>query len=124
MKIRVNKIDTLFSRFIRTRDKGCQWCGRQDGTLQCSHIFGRRHMATRWDPLNAKTLCFTCHRRWHEDPVEAFRWIEEYLGKDRLDELRRKAHGVVKLKPADKEAIYQDLKLRLEGLESLGQKTL
>jgi hypothetical protein len=117
MKIKIDKVDTLFSKCIRERDDHtCQWCGRQDGTLQCSHIYGRRHRGTRWHPDNAKTLCFTCHRKWHESPVDAFKWVEGYLGIGLLDLVREQAYAVRKLTKADKEEIYQFYKQEYERL--------
>lgn len=118
MKIKVDKLDTIFSKCIRERDNHtCQWCGRQDGTLQCSHIFGRRHTGTRWHPDNAKCLCFSCHRKWHENPVEAFKWVEEYLGAGLLQIIREQAHSVRKIKPAEKEEIFQHYKGELKRME-------
>ena len=48
-------------------------------------------MATRWSPYNAKCLCFTCHRKWHENPVESFIWVEGYLGEGLLQVVRELA---------------------------------
>ena len=119
MKIKINKTDTIFSKCIRERDNHtCQWCGRQDGTLQCSHIFGRRHLATRWHPDNAKCLCFSCHRRWHENPVDAFKWVEGYLGDGLLQIVREQAHSVRKLTKADREDIHRHYKAEYDRLQS------
>ena len=124
MKIKVTKHDRIFSQCIRERDDHtCQWCGRQDGTLACSHIYGRRGAGTRHHPLNAKTLCYSCHRRWHENPVEAFKWVEGYLGTANLDRLRRMAHSTCKLTKQDKVDIYEHYKrelVRLEGIRKGG----
>ena len=111
MKTRIDKVDTIFAKCIRERDDNtCQWCGRQDGTMNCSHIFGRRHAATRWQPDNAVCKCFSCHRKWHENPVEGFRWLETYLGQGMIDILREKAYSVRKIKPAEKAEIYEHYK--------------
>lgn len=63
------KLDKLWSDYIRGRDKVCTFCGRDGGKLDANHIFSRRHLATRWDVRNGNALCFTCHRRFHDDPV-------------------------------------------------------
>lgn len=118
MKIKNNKIDKVFSLCIRLRDGSCQWCGREDGTLQNSHIFGRRHLGTRWHPDNAKCLCFSCHRKWHESPVDAFRWVEGYLGHGLLDIIRTQAYSVRKLTTAEREEIYQFYKKEAERLQA------
>lgn len=111
MKSRIDKVDIIFAKCIRERDDNtCQWCGKQDGTMNASHIFGRRHAATRWQPDNCKCLCFSCHRKWHEDPVMAFQWLETYLGQGMIDILREKAYSVRKIKPAEKAEIYEHYK--------------
>lgn len=120
MGIRVDKRDTVFSKLIRGRDGCCVKCGRSDTRLECSHIFSRRHIATRWDLMNAKTLCHTCHRWWHSNPTESGAWAEGYFGEGVIAELRRKALTPTKLTKRDKEDIYKDLKQRLELMEATG----
>ena len=70
------KLDTLFSLWIRKRDKHCLKCFRTD-TLQCSHISSRKSLAGRWNDKNAITLCYACHIYWrHKEPVEAAEWLK------------------------------------------------
>ena len=75
--------------------------------LQTSHIFSRRFLVTRWQPINAVCLCAKCHYRWHERPVEGVEWIKEYLGEEIYNELRREAKTSVKKQ--DLEQIIKDL---------------
>lgn len=84
-----NKADRLFSEFVRSLGY-CEWCGKRPPAvqLQCSHIFSRRFLVTRWEPINATCLCAGCHRRWHDKPIEGVEWIKGYLGEDVYDELR------------------------------------
>ena len=54
MKIRIDKLDVLFSRFIRLRAGGkCEFCGtpRTMRQLQCSHFHGRRKLDSSYDIL-------------------------------------------------------------------------
>ena len=81
------KADKLFSEFIRSKGY-CEWCGKKDGTLQTSHIFSRRFLVTRWEPINAVCLCAACHYKWHDRPVEGVEWVKEYLGEEIYNELR------------------------------------
>lgn len=96
--------DKAFADWIKDRDDWtCQGCGvafREDGPLpahafQCAHGFSRRYHSTRWDPLNAWTLCRGCHVRWTHDPLGWDEWmmthVDDYWG------LRRRA-----LSPAPK----------------------
>lgn len=79
MKIKLDKADTLFSRYIRLRDKRCMRCLRRgDGNdgidgLQASHYFGRGRESTRFDPLNVDSLCMGCHQIWGSEDREAYR---------------------------------------------------
>lgn len=99
--------DKLFSEYIRSIGC-CEWCGKVDNTLQTSHIFSRRFLVTRWEPLNANCLCASCHFKWHQQPVEAVEWIKEYLGEDVYNELRIMAKTSVK--KVDLQQIVDDLK--------------
>lgn len=116
MKIKFDKRDLLFSKLIRARDRCCVRCGRSDARLECSHIFSRRHAATRWDPDNAKALCFTCHRWWHENPADSGEWIKGYLGAEKLERVRLKAMASTKVSKAEREEIYLDLKKQIAEL--------
>lgn len=64
---------------MRARDKGlCQWCGVGEGKQHhWSHVIpkGRCGLRLRFDMANVKDLCATCHRRWHECPLEAAEWF-------------------------------------------------
>ena len=78
MKIKIDKADTAFSLYIRTRDNWtCQRCGARftppTNILQCSHYFGRRRENTRFDPENCDALCLSCHQIWGSDDRESYR---------------------------------------------------
>lgn len=85
-----NKADKLFSEWIR-RDGKCEYCNRANVRLECAHIFSRRYISTRYEPINALCLCSAHHRWLHDQPIEGVEWIKNYLGEDIYDELRRKA---------------------------------
>ena len=54
--------DTEFSFHIRKRDGKCMFPGcTKTERLQNSHFIGRKHSATRYDPENCITLCYTHH---------------------------------------------------------------
>lgn len=112
LKIKIDPLDTLFSEVIRTRDKMCVSCGKT-GRLECSHIYSRRHKGTRWDLMNAKALCFKCHRWWHENPPDAMDWIEMILGTAAINSLRMRARRPTKFTDYDKMIIKNELKTNL-----------
>jgi len=81
MRIRIDKADTVFSQYIRLRDKKCMRCGllvQFNGAgmpinHQISHYFGRGRENTRYDPENADTLCWGCHQIWGSEEKEEYR---------------------------------------------------
>lgn len=101
-KIKIRPVDTLFSKYIRTRDKWtCQYCGKHCGEnnslhkLECSHHFGRAKEATRFDPENCVALCFTCHSKFHDSKELRNGFMITRLGQNRYDllELRSNQKG-------------------------------
>jgi len=114
-----DKYDIVFSRLIRAMaGDQCEKCGRREGQLECAHIFGRRSKSTRWDLDNALCLCHSCHRHTTENPVLFFDWLRVYIGDDKLDELRLRAHSVKKWTQEEKDLMYKDLKERLKTYEN------
>ena len=70
------KLDVIFSKVIRARDKRCLKCGKRE-SLQCAHLASRTHLAGRYDELNAITLCVGCHLYWaHKSPIEFSEWLK------------------------------------------------
>jgi len=64
----IEKLDTVFSVYIRKRDAinniaECFTCGKQDNykKLQCGHFQSRKHYATRWDEINCQVQCSGCN---------------------------------------------------------------
>lgn len=95
MKIRA--VDTLFSKYIRTRDGwNCQRCGKKytppTGALHCSHYHGRRKESVRFDPENADAHCYGCHSFFEQNPNEHYDWKLKQLGENRLNNLAVRAN--------------------------------
>lgn len=118
-------LDILFSLYIRTRDNWtCQRCFSQKPEksqgLHCSHIFSRRHKATRWDEQNAKALCFSCHQWYGGNPVESAAWVEDWhavrWGPDALDELRQRKNAPFKLTKSFRDERKAELTAKLKAL--------
>ncbi len=87
MKIHRDKLDVLFSEFIRTRALktvgGCERCFTPKISitqLQCAHFIGRSRKQMRWDEDNAAGLCFGCHSYLTSHPLEAVEWFRQRLG--------------------------------------------
>lgn len=79
--MKIDKADSVFSQYVRLRDKSCVRCGSRvelnnkglPVSHQNSHYFGRTREGTRFDPLNCDTLCHGCHRFWEKEDREGYR---------------------------------------------------
>lgn len=76
------RLDDLCREIVRIRDKDtCQHCGKhvEGQDSHPSHVVpkGKGASQRRWDLLNIKVLCFSCHRWWHDNPTESGRWFVE-----------------------------------------------
>ncbi len=75
----VDKADRQFSRFIRLRDAipggafRCISCGQFKRIEQadCGHFHSRKHMATRFDELNAHAECRACKEEFDKLNIRA-----------------------------------------------------
>lgn len=125
----IGAVDAIFSLCVREgADWTCARCGtkhpRGAQNLQCSHLWGRRLRIGRWNPLNAVAHDAGCHMYLGEHPVAFAEWIHDYLG-DKYDEWYALKHVIVKVRPQDRELIYQHfktvhdemLRLRAMGIE-------
>ena len=104
--MKITPADTAFSKAIKLRDNNtCQRCGIKRDRMECSHVKGRRHRTVRWDLLNAKTLCHSCHRWWHENPTESGLWFIETFGQWREDLLLEKMNNRIKIPKSEEKDI-------------------
>jgi len=102
--------DRLFSQLIRSRGY-CERCGK-GGRLETSHIYSRRYASVRCDPLNAVCMCSSCHRWWHDKPVDAVSWLHETYSVQHLRLLRDRAQSGVRV---DWEQVVMDLREQLRS---------
>lgn len=105
--------DKKFSDWLREqRGYRCERCGYYESPptrrIQNSHYIGRSHKATRYDPENCDVFCATCHHEWEDAKQYDYRdWKIKKLGKEKHDELIRKAQNSL----GEKDAIYNCMKL-------------
>ena len=119
MKIRISKLDKLFSLYIRNRDGWrCQRCLKQYQApttgLHCAHIFTRSRKSVRFDTDNAISLCYGCHSWGHKNPLEFYTWVEKRMGKRAFTALRLRSNKAGKL---DHKLIEVTLKEHLKEYE-------
>ena len=86
-RLRKKCID-LAKKCAKGRDQyRCQRNPEHKGQMHGSHVIAvSRDGRLAASPNNIKCLCAHCHFWWHENPIEAARWFEEYAP-ERLAEL-------------------------------------
>lgn len=82
----VRKLDTVFFRYIRERDKKCVVCGSTD-RLTCGHLFSRIAHSTRWSELNCHAQCWPCNYKHEFDPYPMTSWFIKKFGQDTYDKI-------------------------------------
>lgn len=83
--------DKLFRQImLKSRPHCCEWCGRKSNKLQVAHILPKGlYPRLRYVPENILLLSFPCHpRKWHNNPLEATKFIKKYKGEDYYDKLK------------------------------------
>ena len=86
----LKECDELFRQIILgERLNKCEWCGKVY-RLQVAHILSKGlHPRLRYFKGNIVLLCFPCHpEKFHRNPLEAAKFIEESRGKDCIDKLK------------------------------------
>jgi hypothetical protein len=99
--VKLRSTDRSFSKYIRTRDRKCQFgikchpVEQKDwGTgeldikyLDCVHYFGRSEENTRFDPINCQAGCKKCHDYLHKNEKEFDKIMLNKLGQTEYDKL-------------------------------------
>lgn len=93
-RAQINRMRRLLSECVKLRDKKCVRCGKEDGKLDCSHIFPKgRFSSMQFELENVKLLCFNCHRNfWHLNPVLANDWVRKWMGSEKYENLKETAN--------------------------------
>lgn len=121
MKVRIRKADSVFSKWIKTRDNyTCQRCFKRfdkDNArgLDCSHYHSRRKESTRFEPRNCDAVCTGCHMYFHQNPLEHMEWKKRQLGEKDFQSLLIQANQYQK---KDDQAVILVYKALLKELES------
>jgi hypothetical protein len=116
-----NKLDKIFSEYIRRRDVDdhtgfgkCIDCGRETPFAEgdAGHFVGRRHLSTRWDEDNVHFQHRYCNRFLNGRQYE----YGQALG-DRADELIQKSHQVAKFDATHLQYLIDIYKEKLSELK-------
>ena len=99
------KLDTIFSQFIRLRNKNedelvaCFTCDRTKHwkQQQCGHFQRREKMSTRFDETNCQVQCVTCNVFKDGEQYEFAKRLDQQFGKGTAEALQRQGNEIVKL---------------------------
>ncbi len=126
----VDRLDTIFSKYIRRRDCGfsygrCISCGSiiTYSSSDAGHYINRKHMSLRFDEVNVNAQCRQCNR-FDEGNVQGYRrgLIEKY-GEKATDMLEIKKHNSCHLSIFEIELLINEYELKLAQIESKLKKT-
>lgn len=121
---KIERLDTVFSKFIRRRDCGfsygrCISCGAviMFDTCDAGHYVNRKHMALRFDEKNVNAQCRSCNR-FDEGNVQGYRrgLIEKYGEKD-TELLEIKKFNTCHLSEVELDLLISEYKLKLKQIE-------
>ena len=121
----VDRLDTVFSRYIRLRDAmssgmfRCISCGKIKPIEQadCGHFHSRTHMSTRFDEDNCHTECRYCNR-FSADHIIGYREnLIKKIGEQRFMLLDIKAHETKKWSHFELEQLAKYYRALVEKLQ-------
>lgn len=127
-KTLVAKLDKIFSLYIRTRDclsttgdpeyGNCFTCGKRlhIKSAHCGHFISRRHHIIRWDDRNAHLQGPECNTFRGGAPHDYFVKMEEFYGREVVDELMSLKTQAAKFSIKELEELYQKYKQKYEEL--------
>ena len=105
-----NKLDKIFSLWIRKRDANDQGIGscytcNQVTKLEAGHFIPRQHAGSRWDDRNVHGQCNYCNRWQHSNPYAYGKRLALDYGQAVVDELWASKRQAVKWSRTDLEVM-------------------
>lgn len=119
----VKKIDTAFSKFIRTRDDQggvflCCSCRQMKPSSQmdAGHFINRRWLATRWREDNVHGQCRSCNRFDEGNAVGYTRFMLSKYGESHVDYLESLKNATMKYTDGEGLILLAEYKRKLKEL--------
>jgi hypothetical protein len=106
-----NKADKLCGQLARSIGK-CENCGDREN-LQWCHIMTRGIGKLRYERRNWLCLCASCHRHFHNKPLQFTKFIGEIKGKDIVDWLIIESNKLEPLTVRWYQNVIEDIELKL-----------
>ncbi|MDX9847435.1 MAG: recombination protein NinG [Tenuifilaceae bacterium] len=124
-KSTINRLDRVFSEFIRLRDANangyvrCISCGKIDHwkEVDCGHYVNRKHLSTRWHEKNCNAQCRACNRFDEGNMLGYTKGLVNKYGPSVLDELDVLKHQVSKLNDFDGGLLLKHYQDRVKELK-------
>lgn len=94
------ELDTVFSRFIRQRDKGqCYTCPKKDDPkrMQCGHFVPRQYLAVRFSEINCHCQCYVCNMLYNGQPSAFAEHLRKDFGENIVTDLEKERQKTTKL---------------------------
>lgn len=119
-----NKLDTVFSQYIRLRDMEegrvfrCISCNRilPISQADCGHYINRQHMSTRWHEMNCHAQCRKCNR-FDEGNMQGYRLgLVRMYGEKHVAVLESYKYRVTKYSDFEMSALIKYYKSRIKEL--------
>jgi len=123
-----NKLDKIFSEYIRRRDVdnhtgygNCIDCGKETHFSEgdAGHFVGRRHLSTRWDEENVHFQHRYCNRFLNGRQYEYGQAIDKKYYEGKADELIQKSHQVAKFDATHLQYLIDIYKDKLDALKKI-----
>lgn len=115
----IEKLDKIFSLYIRFRDNGvCYTCGKRGDikNMQAGHYVSRSCYALRWDETNVHCQCYSCNVCKHGDLITyRERLIEDY-GDATVEQIEAQRHDTVKWTIDELQELYDYYQKELDKL--------
>lgn len=123
----INKLDKVFSLYIRLRDVmpsgyvRCISCGqiKKFEDVDCGHFHSRTHMATRFDEDNCNAECKYCNRFSGDHLIGYQRNLIQKIGRGRFDLLNVKAHSTKHYLDCELEEMIKQYSIEVRKLSTL-----
>lgn len=124
----VERLDRVFSEYVRLRDSfatqsglyfRCISCGRilPYADADCGHYVNRRHMATRFDEANCNAQCRSCNRFDEGNIYNYRRGLVAKIGEARVQLLESRKNDVCRYAPFELEAMTAHYRAKVKRLK-------
>lgn len=125
-----DKLDKVFSQFIRLRDSDengmgkCCTCSKRINWKEahCGHFISRRHLSTRWDERNTALQCPYCNVYCQGQQYFFSVFIEQRHGVGTVEKLIQKSKQTIKITKSEYQEMISVYKKKVKELENKKKK--